>query len=276
MQQTAELDPRIIRVGIEVNGQFKIYDGLSITATGTKYANPNQNECEVKIANLDQQTRQFILTETSPFNNNKTRKILTIDAGRRSTGVSRVFIGNISKVFPSQPPDITLTLKCLTLNYQKGNLVSRTGRSNQSLKNISQGVANDLGVTLNFQASDKQISNYNYSGGALNQVNKLDETGNVNAYIDDDVLVVKDANIPLVNTLKVVNLESGMIGIPEVTEQGIKVKFLFDNKTVLGGRLRVQSKLYPSVNGDYVIFKLGFEISSRDVPFYWIAEGKRL
>src|SRR4051812_502184 len=110
-QKNTELDPRIVRVGIEVNGQLKIYEGLAITATGTKYANANQNECEIKIANLDKETREFILTETSPFNRNKTKKVLTLDAGRKSTGVSRVFVGNISKSSPSQPPDISITLK---------------------------------------------------------------------------------------------------------------------------------------------------------------------
>src|SRR6185295_12501760 len=106
------LDERIVRVGIEVNGSLKIYEGLAITATGTKYANANQNECEIKIANLDHMTREYILTETSPFNKNKTPKVLTLEAGRKSTGVSTVFVGNISQSSPSQPPDIALTLKC--------------------------------------------------------------------------------------------------------------------------------------------------------------------
>lgn len=275
-QKNTELDPRIVRVGIEVNGQLKIYEGLAITATGTKYANANQNECEIKIANLDKETREFILTETSPFNRNKTKKVLTLDAGRKSTGVSRVFVGNISKSSPSQPPDISITLKCLTLNYQKGNIIATTSKSNQSVKQISQGVADSLGTTLNFEAEDKQVSNYSYSGASLNQVETLNSLGDYNAYIDDGELIVKGMNIPLTNTLKMVDLDSGMIGIPEITEHGIKVKFLFDNKTTLGGRLRIKSKIYPSTNGDYVIYKLGFEISSRDTPFYWIAEGKRV
>lgn len=271
-----ELDPRIIRVGIEVNGQLKIYEGLAITATGTKFANANQNECEVKIANLDKATREFILSETSPFNKNKTKKVLTLDAGRKSTGVSRVFVGNITKASPSQPPDITITLKCLTLNYQKGNIFAVSAKSSQSVKDISKEAAKSLGTTLRFEAQDKQISNYSHSGANLDQVDKLNELGDYNAYIDDGALIVKDMNVPLTNTLKIVDLESGMIGIPEVTEQGIKVKFLFDNKTTLGGRLRIKSKIYPSTNGDYVIYKLGFEIATRDTPFYWIAEGKRV
>src|SRR5882672_905669 len=180
-QKNTELDPRIVRVGIEVNGQLKIYEGLSITATGTKFANANQNECEVKIANLDKDTREYILSETSPFNKNKTKKVLTLDAGRKSTGTSRVYVGNISKSSPSQPPDITITLKCLSLNYQKGNIVAKTSKATQSVQDISQQAADNLQVPLNFQATDKQVSNYAYSGDSLNEVNSLNDLGNYNA-----------------------------------------------------------------------------------------------
>lgn len=276
MNEAKQIDPRIVRVGIQINGRLKIYDGLAITATGTKYANANQNECEVKIANLQKDTADYILSETSPFNKNKTPKILTLDAGRESYGTSRIFIGNISKSSPSQPPDISVTLKCLTLNYKKGDIASETSAGTTSIKDIAKNVAKNLNVNLNFQATDKKVSNYNYSGAALKQVDSLEELGDINAYIDDGNLIVKDANIPLINTSRIVNVDSGMIGIPEITEHGIKVKFLLDNKTTLGGGLQIKSLIYPAVNGNYVIFKLGFEISSRDVPFYWVAEGKRL
>ena len=54
-----------------------------------------------------------------------------------------------------------------------------------------------------------------------------------------------------------------------------KVKMLLDNQTRLGGGLRITSNIYPAVNGEYVIYKLGFQISSRDTPFYYIAEAAR-
>jgi hypothetical protein len=66
-----------------------------------------------------------------------------------------------------------------------------------------------------------------------------------------------------------------MVGIPEITEQGIKVKYLLDNVSRLGGGLRISSDIYPAVNGLYIIYKLGFEISNRDTPFYYIAEAAR-
>ena len=91
-----ELDPRIVRAGIEINGVIKWYEGLAITATGTKYGNANQNECEVTIANLDKATRDYILTETSPFNANRKVKRMFVEAGRVSYGTSRIFMDSIS------------------------------------------------------------------------------------------------------------------------------------------------------------------------------------
>lgn len=270
-----ELDPRLLRIGIEISGQLKTYEGQAMTASGTKYANANQNECEVKITNLDQATRDYLLTETSPFNKNKTRKILTVEAGRVSQGYSLVFAGDITSAVGGQPPDITMTLKAATGDFAKGDIIARSQPGVTPLRNIAARVAQDLGLALDFQAKAKQISNYSFTGSAVKQVEQLGALGRVNAYVDDRALIVKDYNATLVRRVRTLNLDTGMIGIPEFTEQGIKVKMLFDNQTVLGGGLDVTSKLNPAANGVYTVYKLGFELASRDTPFYYIAEATR-
>lgn len=271
-----ELDPRIVRVGIEVEGSIKWYEGLNIVAAGTKFANANQDECEVQISNIDKATRNYILTETSPFNKNRKRKRLIVEAGRLSYGTSRVFIGDIATATVSQPPDITVTLKALTGNFLKGDIIARNQPAQMSLRKIAEQVGKDLGVTVDYQAKEKNIGNYSYSGGALKQIDKLGEAGGVNAYLDGDVLVVKDYNVPMTGRSRILDLDSGMIGIPEITEQGIKATFLLDNQTTIGSALDITSKIYPSVNGTYTIYKLSFNIASRDTPFYFIAEAKRI
>lgn len=265
-----------MRVGFEVaNGQVKWYDqNFAITASGTKYANPIQNECEVKINNLDKATRDYILTETSPFNKNPVAKKLFVEAGRVSTGLSTVYEGDIVSAVGTQPPDIQICIKAKTGNFQKGNVISRS-KSQTKLSTIAQGVAGDLGLRLDFQAQDKQISNYSHSGAALKQVDRLGTTGAVDAYINNGVLVVKDLNIPLKARTRVLNLDTGMVGIPQFTEQGIKVQMLFDNQTDLGYGLDIQSVMLPAANGVYSVYKVGFELTSRDIPFYLIAEAVR-
>ena len=270
-----ELDPRLLRIGIEIGGRLKLYEGLAMTASGTKYANANQNECEVKITNLDKATRDYLLTETSPFNKSKKRKILTVEAGRVSTGYALVFVGDITNAVGAQPPDIVMSLKAATGDYAKGQIIASSQPGTAPLRNIASRIAQDLGLSLVFEAKPKQISNYSYTGSAVKQVEHLGAMGRVNAYVDDKSLIVKDFNAPLEKQTRELNLDTGMIGMPEFTEQGIKVKMLFDNQTVLGGGIRVTSKINPAADGLYTVFKLGFELASRDTPFYYVAECAR-
>ena len=271
-----QLDLRLLTLTLEVNGVSKTYNTLEISASGTKYANALQNECEVKITNVDRATQDYILTQTSPYNLNRTPKTLTLAAGRQSYGTSVVYVGNIISSTVSQPPDITITLKCLTGNFLKGNILSRFYPGGAALSQIAGGIAQDTNTILNFQATNKTVANYNFTGAALQQVNLLNSLGGINAFIDNNTLFVKDAAISLRGTTKLVSAETGMIGIPEFTEQGIRVKFLYDNQTSIGGGLQIVSKIYPAANGHYIIYKLGFQLANRDTPFYWIADATRI
>lgn len=271
----ADYDPRIVRVGVQVGNYINWYTDLAITAEGSKTTNETQAECTVTLTNLTKDVRDYLLKETSPFNKKKEKKLLIVEAGRRSTGAKRIFQGDITETTISQPPDIELTLKALANNSLKGTIVANTQPEQAPLSQIAQKIAEDLGVSLNFQAKDKNIGRYSFTGPALKQVNKLGEAGNVNAYIDGEFLIVKDLNQPVKGRRRVLNAENGMIGIPETTEKGIKVRFLIDTTTELGSDLRIESELNPSVNGSYTVYKLSFSISNRDSPFYWIAEATR-
>ncbi|UUM20924.1 hypothetical protein [Mycoavidus sp. SF9855] len=271
-----ELDPRIVRIGIEINGKLKTYDNLTISASGTKFANTLQNEADIRVANLSKPDREYLLTETSPFNQNRTPKRIMLYAGRRSTGLSLVFVGDISSCLPSQPPDITLIFKASTGQFQKGNIIARSQAEKVPLLTIAQQIADDLGLALRFEAIDKHIANYAFTGSALKQIERLGEVGGVNAFVDDQTLVVKNSHTPLRSEARLISESTGMIGIPELTEYGVKVKYLLDKTTRLGGALTVDSTLNPAALGHYVIFKLHFEIANRDTPFYWIAEAKRI
>lgn len=270
------IDQRVLRVGIEVSGEIRVYEGpLDITVTGSKLASDVQNSADITITNLSAAVRNYLLTETSPFNKNRTPKRIFVEAGRVSTGVARMFTGEIISSSPTQPPDIGLQMKAQTGAFQKGNIVARSGLAKEKLSALSKKVADDIGASVEFEATDKFIANYSYSGASLKQVGALGEAGQVDAFQDDDVLVVKDYGKPRRNRTKIINAGTGMIGIPEVTERGVKVQFLFDLDTDLGGAIDLTSELNPSLNGSYTIYKLDFELASRDTPWYYTAEASR-
>ena len=270
------IDPRILRVGVEVSGKINYYEDLNIVVGCTKFANAIENECTVKIQNLSKQVRDYILSETSPFNKSKTPKRLIVEAGRESTGSSVVFVGDIISASPSQPPDIALTIKAQTKNTSKGDIVTKSQDAQASMRTIASGIASDLDLSLIFEAMNKNISNFNFTGGVLKQVEKLAESGLVNVFVDDDKMVVKDKGVPLKSQAQVISAESGMIGLPSISAQGVKVKYLFSNLSVIGGSLIVDSKINTAANGTYEIYKMTYELASRDNPFYITAEAKRL
>ena len=271
-----EIDPRIIRCEIEIGGKMNIYEDVYIQASGQKTANTLQNECTIKIGNLSKPVRDYLITETSPYNWPRKRKRVVLYAGRRSYGTFKLFEGDIIGCSPTQPPDVMLTMKARTGVFFMTDFISGSYAEAINLSTIAGDIAKSMDLTLDFQGRDKQISNYNYTGTKLQQVNRLSDAGSFNAYIDDDRLIVKDSDAPLENLAFSLNKHSGLIGVPEVTEQGIKVKYLLDPQSRPGASLTIDSEINPAANGTFVIYKLNFDISNRDTPWYSTAECRRL
>ena len=274
----ANIDLRIVKITIDVGGgNKKEYSSpFQISVFGTKYANQLQNECIVTLENIDRDTQDYILTATSPFNLNYEPKFIRVEAGRESYGTQLIFEGNIILSQITQPPDIGIILRCMTGNYAKGNIVAQIQGGRVPLSVIAKQIANDLGVVLQFEATDKEIPSYQFAGDSVNPIALINSYGGYNAFIDNGILVVKDGLIPIKGSLSFVNKNTGMIGIPSFTEQGLRVRYLIDKDTRIGGGIELNSIQYPAVNGTYVIYRLGFEITSRDVPFYYVAECARV
>lgn len=268
-------DPRLLRLSLEIDGQLYQYTGLYITASGTKFANPLQNECTVKIANMQKRLRDYLLTETSPFNRPRRRTKLILEAGRTSTGYFKVFEGDVVQSTPSQPPDITLTLKAQTGAWFKTQPVSVNYGAQVDFGTVAKQTAASMGLSLQNDATPKNIGNYSYTGSTLRQVDQIQEMG-YTAFIDDDTLYVTDRGQPVSGSSKTLSKSTGMIGLPELTEQGVKVRYLLDPVARIGSELTIESEINPAANGTYVIFKLGFDVSNRDTAFYTIAEARRL
>ena len=271
-----QVDRRVIRVGIEIAGRINWYDGLRVKASGTKYANPLQNDCTLTISGLSMSVRDRILTDTSPYNPSPTPRRLIIDAGRESYGTFRLFIGDITSAEPGPPPDVDLAIKAKTENAQAMNVAAVSFGATSRLSNIAQQTAKEIGVGLLFEAADKSIANWSFTGPALKLVRRLEEMGNVRAFIDDDLLIVKNMGSVLRGAVRVLNLDSGLVGIPKATEKGLDVTFLIDRETKLGGMLRLDSRMNKALNGDYSIDQLKFDVATHEDPFFYQAQCTRL
>ena len=280
-----ELDPRLIRLSFEIDGQRRTYGGnpeesgnneLAISVQGTKFSNPIQGECTVQITNLKKEIRDFLLTEGSPYmNQNRNQREIRVEAGRVSTGLTLLYVGGIFRTAVSQPPDQTVTIQCKTKQFEKTRIVTNSFSGNVPLSRIAQQVATDLDAELEFRAMDRMVANYSFSGSSTKQVNKLDEFIGIAAFVDDDALVVVDQPRETAAQARLLTPDTGLVGIPQPTEQGVKVSMMYDQQTINGGLINLQSGRYPTYNGLYQIYKLSYQLTNRDTPFYLIAECRR-
>lgn len=246
-----------------------------IIASGVKFADFTQNECTLQIANLSRELRNELATNLTPYDYNQKRKSFQIWAGRVSTGMFLRYEGDIVSGVPSQPPDIVMTFRSKTMQFFKQDILAQSYVVATPMSQIAGDVAKSLGLQLQFEATDKNVGNYSYNGSAANQVAKLGALGGVDAYVDDNTLVIKNKGVALKNASHTLSPESGLIGQVELTEFGIRTKSLLSPSVEIGGTLSLDSAQNPSLNGDYTIYKTGFEIQTRGEPFYDIIESTR-
>ena len=269
------IDSRIINVGIEIDGVLKKYDGLKIKASGTKRSNPTQNDCTITITNLKEETRDFLLSSVDKRNKKKAPRV-TLEVGRKSIGSYVIFIGDIIGAESTPPPNIDVTIKCKTNNQNNAKIIVKSSELDLKLKDIAQECAQNNGLDLTFQAKDKTVAGYSFNGTASQQIVYLQRIGGVSCFVDDGVLLVTDKGAALSDRVKVLNIASGLVGIPTKTPKGAQIVFLIDAETKVGGVIRLQSKADKTINGDYRVNELKFDIDTHGDSFFYTAEAVRI
>lgn len=265
------IDPRLLSVEIEVNRQVRAYKDLAITVSGQKFASSSQAEATITIANLARDVVDQILTDTSPFNADPNPKIIRVFAGRVSYGTDLLYEGNIFRTEISAPPDQVLTIKALANNISKSKIAALSMPTESTVSEIAQKVAGLIGCGLQFEATDKTVLNYQFTGAVLKHVDKIETLGDYSAFIDGGILVVKDMRAALKGVQAQITGEN-IIGMPTLTDQGLKITVLYDPRFKVGGVAKIVGSRYKRANGLWTIFKLNFNLTNRAIPFYLTIE----
>jgi hypothetical protein len=269
-----KFDPRILTLELEFDGNSVVYEGpMDISITGSKTVTAMQNSATVTISNLTKENRDYILSNCNQnlASNFRVRRA-RIMAGRESFGVWKVFQGDIVAASVSQPPDIKLTLKCLTNAVDRSQWWAFSNTSGKTVRQLVEETAAVMNLSYRIdQAVDaaKVIPHFTFNGPAAAMIIRLSELANLRVYCDDDTIVVTNWDSGLSNTIVEVNKDSGMIGIPEFTEYGIRVRTFADRNIVLGGAIRLMSEMIPVMNGDYVITRIDYSLTTRAQDFYY-------
>lgn len=263
-------DDRIVRVGIQIGNEQFFYDGLDIYASGEKFASSLKNQCQVRINNLNKSERDYILKSASPIQRADIKPIfLTLDVGRLSYGTFRLYEGDVFQGGVTQPPDIGITLYSVTNNFAQAVLSDVSFDGKVDLRIIAQKVAELNGLVLDYQAGERFIRNYSFTGSPDRQIEKLNLMGGVISFVDNKTLVVLSNEVPRGNVTRLINAQTGMIGVPQANPAGVTVQVMLDNTIQVGQKVTIKSDINPGADGNYYVKTMNFELANRQDPFFF-------
>lgn len=287
------LKQRILKATFETpDGVEVVLDqSLDIRFGIRKAALALQNRATITVFGMSQSLREQLLSQFTAWNKRQVENNMreqkwinvTLEAGYVSDdGVeitAVVFKGQVVLVnLISAPPDIGVSIQCYSRQIDKTTFVSSPAPVNTTLLEYVTWAADQMGLGKDFECdtsyNDQAITNPS-SGSIVVAALVIDiqnaRRPDVAAFIDDNYLYVKDRN-KLVNPSEIAPVTE-FVGIPMWTEWGVEFECLFDTAIRLGHGVDLTSKLNPSINGQYVLVSLDYDLTSRDVPFYVRAQG---
>ncbi len=276
------MDKRICYIQIQTPSGDKEIKNISIRGNITRKMSETGSTAKISIANLSKEDVEYLTTYTSPYVDQSKKKRINVFAGYESTGVGLIFSGDIYSALPEGLPDTWLNIEAKTEYFNQQNIITLSqGRTNT--KSIASVIANQLGLALVWRSkSEKFIDAFNFTGAKAKLINRLNLLDNFYAYIDNNSLYVVDVNEESPNTsnkkqsgyIKVINADSGLIGLPQPDEYGVKIKVLLDPSVNLADWFKLESKRLPIVNGFYQVYEMTYDFASREPQYYLEIFGK--
>lgn len=280
------MDKRICYVQIQTPSGDKEIHNISLHGKITRKMSETGSSADISIANLAREDVEYLTTYTSPYVDQSKKKRINIFAGYESTGVAQIFSGDIYSALPEGKPDTWLNIKAKTEFFNQQNIITMT-QNNITAKNLAQNVSSELKTEFVWRSKlQKTIDNFNFAGAKAKLINRLNKIGGIRAFIDNNTLYVVDideeppkeetqnSSTKESGTIKLINKDSGMIGIPQPDEFGVKVKILLDPAVNLGDWFKLESEMLPIVNGFYQVYEMSYDFATREPQYYIELKGK--
>jgi len=246
-----------VEYNIGSSGGFVDISGLSIKFEIKKTIGSVMNEATIEIDGLSTPTLENLTTTVSQvFNPSGTKPVLKITAGYVNEE-SILFEGELYEAIAGARPRRTLTCQGKTGFSNKGTQASFS-IDNTKLHTVAKSIAEQAGIAYIFdEGTNIGIENYTYSGNLYDAVIGLGSYGRgITAYVEDNVLrIIKDTTTPSTSS-SVISSDTGMIGLPQITQTGVIVRYRMNAFVKCNSSIRVISQIIPLASGLYTVIKI--------------------
>ena len=246
----------------------KIIEGLACEVAIEKPGLPDKNGAEVKIWGLKSED-MGALTMLSFRPTESQHNLISIKAGEGGKAPTLIFQGEIIRASAdfNELPDPCMQLEAESGSYpQQISLPMLTVKGEAEAEGLFRQFAEAAGYSFINQGVSAKVLNGCYPGSPVDKMLKLAKDIGCELFIDDGVVLTLPAGRARAGGVTTLSKDSGLIGYPTFTQDGISCKSLFNPKLSYGGLINVQSAV-PGATGLWKITKLSHRLSA------WLPSG---
>lgn len=187
------------------------------------------------------------------------RNVVTLKAGDDEMGMFTVFQGNTVDAYADMNAAPQTAFRVTAAIGSAESIASAKPTSYSGgvdINVILSGLAKQMNLLYETSVPNGiLLSNPYFSGSAWNQMRQAAVAAGISCTIDDGILAAWPRNGARKNDAVPVNVDTGMVGYPAFTSQGIQIKSIFNPALRFGGKVKVTSILKPAC-GEWSIFTL--------------------
>lgn len=260
------------------------YEGLPTQVSISKTGGKDGCKAEITLYNLKLDTaRQMTMLafrKLQTYNN-----VVVVEAGSKGQKLDNVFQGEIVTAVPSID-DTNLVFKIEARCGHYPNLIPTPPVSVQgetTVDKLMAQFAKEAGYGYENRGVTSSVSNSMFYGSPIQKAQQLATQVGIDLLIMDRKLIIQPYETQPKGTIPLISKESGLIGYPAFTNDGIQCKALFNPDFELGGYFELKSIL-PHASGIWKITKLDTKLSAyvpsgteweTDLTGVWVQEGKK-
>lgn len=239
------------------SGNTVIIENVPITVDITKQGGEDKNKATITVENLKLETVKQLTVlsfkRLETYNN-----VVQIEAGNKDTDLSTIFIGEVTSSIPEISDNGTLSLKMEVMAGYYPALIPSKPVSVQgvtTIDNLMSQFAKEAGYSYENKNITGSVSNCVFIGSPIAKARALAKQTNIDLLIDDNKFTIQTFNAPKDGQIPLISKNTGMIGYPSFSSDGIDVKCEFNNNLKVGGYFKLESIL-PFATGEWQIVKL--------------------
>lgn len=174
------------------------------------------------------------------------KTLIAIYAGDDANGMSQIFSGSIYGAFVdyNAMPDVGIEISAsATANLQHAPIAATSFRGSANVATLLQAIANQAGLAFNNAGVQAVLANHAIAGSAERQIAEICQASMTNYDLSNGALTIWPQGGTRDSQIVQLGPDTGLVGYPQYSAQGIDVKCEFNPNALLGRQINVTSSI---------------------------------